>query len=123
MTKKPDDTDKDIGQIMDNAQTLLNFCATTFAKPSEAWFACLVSSAILTAELSVPLDKFLDWFVVSAQACGDDAIGGACSGGFDGMVLDPSSCALVACDVRVGDCGFFNNFDCGVIYARVLVRM
>jgi len=64
-----------------------------------------------------------DWFVVSAQACGDDAIGGACSGGFDGMVLDPSSCALVACDVRVGDCGFFNNFDCGVIYARVLVRM
>ena len=62
MTKKPDDTDKDIGQIMDNAQTLLNFCATTYVKPSEAWFACLVSSAILTAELSVPLDKFLEGF-------------------------------------------------------------
>jgi hypothetical protein len=30
------------------------------------------------------------------------------------MVLDPSSCALVACDVRVVDCGFSNNFDCGV---------
>lgn len=62
MTKKPDDTDKDIGQIMDDAQTLLNFCATTFVKPSEAWFACLVSSAILTAELSVPLEKFLEGF-------------------------------------------------------------
>jgi hypothetical protein len=62
MTKKPDDTDKDIGQIMDNAQTLLNFCATTYPKPSEAWFACLVSSAILTAELSVPLEKFLEGF-------------------------------------------------------------
>jgi hypothetical protein len=62
MTKQTDDTDKDIGQIMDNAQTLLNFCATTFVKPSEAWFACLVSSAILTAELSVPLDKFLEGF-------------------------------------------------------------
>ena len=62
MTKQTDATDKDIGQIMDNAQTLLNFCATTFAKPSEAWFACLVSSAILTAELSVPLDKFLEGF-------------------------------------------------------------
>lgn len=62
MTKKPDDTDKDIGQIMDDAQTLLNFCATTFGKPSDAWFACLVSSAILTAELSVPLEKFLEGF-------------------------------------------------------------
>ena len=60
MTKNTDITDKDIGQIMDNAQTLLNFCATTFGKPSEAWFACLVSSAILTAELRVPLDKFLE---------------------------------------------------------------
>ena len=62
MTKKPDDTDKDIGQIMDNAQTLLNFCATTYVKPSDAWFACLVSSAILTAELEVPLEKFLEGF-------------------------------------------------------------
>ena len=62
MTKKPDDMDKDIEHIMDNAQTLLNFCATTYAKPSQAWFACLVSSAILTAELEVPLDKFLEGF-------------------------------------------------------------
>ena len=62
MTKKPDDTDKDIGQIMDDAQTLVNFCGNTFAKPSEAWFACLVSSAILTAELNVPLEKFLEGF-------------------------------------------------------------
>jgi hypothetical protein len=62
MTKQTDDVDKDIGQIMDNAQTLLNFCATTFVKPADAWFACLVSSAILTAELEVPLDKFLDGF-------------------------------------------------------------
>ena len=30
------------------------------------------------------------------------------------MVLGPSSCALVACDVGVVDCGFSNNFDCGV---------
>ena len=62
MTKKTDDIDKDIGQIMDNAQTLLNFCATTFVKPADAWFACLVSSAILTAELEVPLEKFLEGF-------------------------------------------------------------
>jgi len=62
MTKKPDDTDKDIGQIMDNAQTLLNFCGNTFAKPSEAWYACLVSSAILTAELDVPVEVFLEGF-------------------------------------------------------------
>ena len=62
MTKQTDDIDKDIGQIMDNAQTLLNFCATTFVKPADAWFACLVSSAILTAELEVPLDKFLEGF-------------------------------------------------------------
>ena len=62
MIKKTDATDKDIGQIMDNAQTLLNFCATTFVKPADAWFACLVSSAILTAELDVPLEKFLEGF-------------------------------------------------------------
>ena len=62
MTKKPDDTDKDIEHILDNAQTLINFCGTTFVKPADAWFACLVSSAILTAELSVPLDKFLEGF-------------------------------------------------------------
>ena len=62
MTKKPDDTDKDIGQIMDNAQTLLNVCENTFAKPSEAWYACLVAAAILTAELGVPLDVFMEGF-------------------------------------------------------------
>lgn len=62
MAKKPDNTDKDIEQVMDDAQTLLNFCATTFVKPADAWFACLVSSAVLTAELSVPLEKFLEGF-------------------------------------------------------------
>ena len=62
MTKKTDDIDEDIEHIMDNAQTLLNFCATPYVKPSDAWFACLVSSAILTAELEVPLDKFLEGF-------------------------------------------------------------
>lgn len=62
MTKKPDDTDKDIEHILDNAQTLINFCETTFVKPADAWFACLVSSAILTAELEVPLEKFLEGF-------------------------------------------------------------
>ena len=62
MTKQTDATDKDIGQIMDDAQVLLNFCATTFAKPSEAWFACLVSAAILTAELDVPVEVFLEGF-------------------------------------------------------------
>ena len=62
MTKNTETTDKDIEQIMDDAQILLNFCAKTFVKPADAWFACLVSSAILTAELSVPLDKFLEGF-------------------------------------------------------------
>ena len=62
MTKQTDATDKDIGQIMDDAQTLLNFCGNTFVKPADAWFACLVSSAILTAELEVPLEKFLEGF-------------------------------------------------------------
>ena len=62
MTKKTDDTDKDIEHILDNAQVLINFCGTTFVKPADAWFACLVSSAILTAELEVPLEKFLEGF-------------------------------------------------------------
>jgi hypothetical protein len=62
MGKLPETPDKEIEKIMDDAQVLLNFCATTFAKPSQAWFACLVSSAILTAELDVPLDKFLEGF-------------------------------------------------------------
>ena len=62
MTKKTDDTDKDIEYILDNAQTLINFCGTTFVKPADAWFACLVSSAILTAELEVPVEKFLEGF-------------------------------------------------------------
>ena len=62
MTKKTDAPDKDIEQIMDDAQTLLNFCGNTYVKPADAWFACLVSSAILTAELDVPLDKFLEGF-------------------------------------------------------------
>jgi hypothetical protein len=62
MTKKTDVPDKDIEQIMDDAQTLLNFCGNTYVKPADAWFACLVSSAILTAELNVPLEKFLEGF-------------------------------------------------------------
>jgi len=62
MGKLPHTPDKQIEEIMDDAQVLLNFCSNTFAKPSEAWFACLVSSAILTAELSVPLEKFLEGF-------------------------------------------------------------
>jgi len=62
MTKETDATDKDIEQVMDDAQTLLNFCGNTFAQPHQAWFACLVSSAVLTAELEVPLEKFLEGF-------------------------------------------------------------
>lgn len=62
MGKLPDTPDKEIEKIMDNAQTLLNFCSATYVKPADAWFACLVSSAILTAELEVPLDKFLEGF-------------------------------------------------------------
>ena len=55
-------SDKQIEEIMDNAQTLLRICGDTFAKPSQAWYACLVSSAILTAELDVPLEVFLEGF-------------------------------------------------------------
>ena len=62
MTKQTDDVDKKVVEILDDAQVLLNFCENTFVKPSDAWFACLVSSAILTAELEVPLDKFLEGF-------------------------------------------------------------
>ena len=62
MGKLPETPDKEIEKIMDDAQVLLNFCSNTFAKPSQAWFACLVSSAILTAELEVPLEKFLEGF-------------------------------------------------------------
>jgi len=35
MTKTPDKSDRNIEDIMNNAQTLLNFCETIFAKPSE----------------------------------------------------------------------------------------
>jgi len=62
MTKQSDNSDKKVEEILDDAQTLLNFCENTFAQPHQAWFACLVSSAILTAELSVPLEKFLEGF-------------------------------------------------------------
>ncbi len=62
MGKFPHTPDKQIEEIMDNAQTLLNFCGNTFAKPSEAWYACLVSAAILTAELDVPVEVFLEGF-------------------------------------------------------------
>ena len=62
MGKLPETPDKEIGQILDDAQTLLNFCENTFVKPSDAWFACLVSTAILTAELDVPIEVFLEGF-------------------------------------------------------------
>jgi hypothetical protein len=62
MTKQSDNSDKKIGEILDNAQVLLNFCENTFAKPSQAWYACLVSSAILTAELDVPVEVFMQGF-------------------------------------------------------------
>ena len=62
MTKNTDASDKDIEQVMDDAQVLLNFCGNTFARPADAWFACLVASAVLTAELDVPLEKFLEGF-------------------------------------------------------------
>ena len=62
MGKLPHTPDKQIEEIMDNAQTLLNFCSTTFVKPSQAWYACLVSVAILTAELDVPVEVFLEGF-------------------------------------------------------------
>jgi len=62
MGKLPHTPDKQIEEIMDNAQTLINYCSTTFAKPSQAWYACLVSSAILTAELDVPVEVFLEGF-------------------------------------------------------------
>lgn len=62
MTKQSDNSDKKIEQILDNAQVLLNFCETTFAKPSEAWYASLVAAAILTAELEVPLEVFMEGF-------------------------------------------------------------
>jgi len=62
MGKLPDTPDKEIEKIMDNAQTLINFCSITFVKPSQAWYACLVSAAILTAELDVPVEVFLEGF-------------------------------------------------------------
>ena len=62
MTKQTDDVDKKVVEILDDAQVLLNFCENTFAKPSQAWFACLVSTAILTAELDVPIEVFLEGF-------------------------------------------------------------
>ena len=62
MTKKTDASDKKVEEILDDAQVLLTFCENTFAQPHQAWFACLVSSAILTAELEVPLEKFLEGF-------------------------------------------------------------
>ena len=62
MTKQTDVADKKVVEILDDAQTLLNFCENTFVKPSDAWFACLVSTAILTAELDVPIEVFLEGF-------------------------------------------------------------
>jgi hypothetical protein len=80
MTKQSDNSDKKVEGILDDAQVLLNFCENTFAKPSQAWFACLVSGAILTAELNVPLEKFLEGFEHAyndaMKAKFNDAMGG-----------------------------------------------
>jgi hypothetical protein len=62
MATSPYTPEKQIEEIMNDAQTLLNFCGTTFAKPTHAWYACLVCAAILTAELDVPLDMFFEGF-------------------------------------------------------------
>ena len=62
MAESPYTSDKQIEEIMDNAQTLLNICENTFQKPSQAWYACLVAAAILTAELGVPVEVFLEGF-------------------------------------------------------------
>jgi hypothetical protein len=62
MAKSQYESDKRVEEILDNAQTLLNVCENTFAKPSQAWYACLVAAAILTAELGVPLDVFMEGF-------------------------------------------------------------
>jgi len=62
MENLPYTSDKKIEEILDNAQVLLNFCETTFEKPSQAWYASLVAAAILTAELGVPLEVFMEGF-------------------------------------------------------------
>lgn len=62
MAKSPITEEQKVEKILDNAQTLLNFCETTFPKPSDAWFASLVTCAILTADLNVPVEKFLEGF-------------------------------------------------------------
>lgn len=62
MGTKPLNEEEKVEQILDDAQTLLNFCVTTFEKPSRAWFASLVAAAILTVDLDVPLGTFLEGF-------------------------------------------------------------
>ena len=62
MATKPLTDEQKIEQILDDAQTLINLCETTFEKPSRAWYACLVASAILTVDLDVPLEVFLEGF-------------------------------------------------------------
>lgn len=62
MATKPLTDEQKIGQILDDAQTLINFCETSLSQPSRAWYACLVASAILTVDLEIPLDVFLEGF-------------------------------------------------------------
>ena len=62
MDKRQYMADKKIEEILDNAQVLLNFCENTFSKPSDAWYASLVACAILTAELKVPVEVFMEGF-------------------------------------------------------------
>lgn len=62
MATKPLTDDKKIEQILDDAQTLINICEQTFSQPARAWYACLVGSAILTADLNIPIEVFLEGF-------------------------------------------------------------
>jgi hypothetical protein len=80
MSIKPIADTKRVEQILEDAQVLLNICGNTFEKPSQAWYACLVASAILTAELRVPLETFFEGFesayTDAMKSRYDDAMGG-----------------------------------------------
>jgi hypothetical protein len=65
-----------IGQILDDAQALINFCETSLSKPSRAWYACLVASAILTVDLEIPLDVFLEGFEHAFEDAEKARVGG-----------------------------------------------
>lgn len=80
MATKPLTDEQKIEQILDDAQTLINLCETTFEKPSRAWYACLVASAILTVDLDVPLEVFLEGF---ERAFNDAALSRKEGGSYD----------------------------------------